>query len=62
VTSRRRSSTATAPDGIVEAIEKPDATFCVGVQWHPENFWTTGEFAGLFRGLVKVAGRVQRPR
>jgi putative glutamine amidotransferase len=46
---------ATAPDGIVEAIEKPDATFCVGVQWHPENFWSTGEFAGLFRGLIAAA-------
>jgi putative glutamine amidotransferase len=51
---------ATAPDGIVEAIEKPDAAFCVGVQWHPENFWSTGEFAGLFRGLVEAAA--QRPR
>jgi putative glutamine amidotransferase len=55
-------ASATAPDGIIEAIEKPGATLCVGVQWHPENFWTTGEFAGLFRGLVKVAGRAQRPR
>ena len=34
---------ATAPDGIIEAIEKPDATFCVGVQWHPENFWRSGQ-------------------
>ena len=47
---------ATAPDGIVEAIEKPGATFCVGVQWHPENFFATGEFDGLFRGLVEAAG------
>jgi putative glutamine amidotransferase len=46
---------AMAPDGVVEAIEKPGATFCVGVQWHPENFWQTGEFDGLFRGLVQAA-------
>jgi putative glutamine amidotransferase len=46
---------ATAPDGIVEAIEKPGATFCVGVQWHPENFWQTGEFSQLFAGLVRAA-------
>jgi putative glutamine amidotransferase len=46
---------ATAPDGIVEAIEKPDAAFCVAVQWHPENFWATGRFAGLFTGLVRAA-------
>ena len=44
--------TATAPDGIVEAIERPDSKFCVGVQWHPENFWRTGEFRSLFEGFV----------
>jgi putative glutamine amidotransferase len=43
---------ATAPDGIIEAIERPDARFCVGVQWHPENFWRTGEFRPLFEGFV----------
>ena len=48
---------ATAPDGIVEAIEKPGAAFCVAVQWHPENFWTTGRFAGLFTGLVRAAAQ-----
>jgi putative glutamine amidotransferase len=46
---------AAAPDGVIEAIEKPDASFCVGVQWHPENFWRTGQFAGLFEGLVRAA-------
>jgi putative glutamine amidotransferase len=46
---------ATAPDGVVEAIEKPGARFCVGVQWHPENFWRTGQFSTLFDGLVEAA-------
>jgi putative glutamine amidotransferase len=46
---------ATSPDGIVEAIERPDAAFCVGVQWHPENFWKTGEFAPLFEAFVRAA-------
>jgi putative glutamine amidotransferase len=46
---------ATAPDGIVEAIERPGARFCVGVQWHPENFWRTGEFRSLFEEFVKAA-------
>jgi putative glutamine amidotransferase len=27
---------AHAPDGIIEAIEFPQQTFCIGVQWHPE--------------------------
>ena len=28
---------ALSEDGIVEALEKPDAHFCLGVQWHPER-------------------------
>ncbi len=28
---------ASAPDGVVEAIEAKDANFVLGVQWHPEN-------------------------
>ena len=48
---------ATAPDGIVEAIERPGARFCVAVQWHPENFWRTGEFRSLFEEFVKAAER-----
>lgn len=46
--------TATAPDGIVEAVEKPDARFCVAVEWHPENFVETGEFLPLFEALVRA--------
>ena len=45
---------ATAPDGVIEAIEKPNARFCVGVQWHPENFWRTGEFRSLFESFVEA--------
>lgn len=48
-------TSAVSPDGVVEAIEKPDAAFCVGVQWHPENFWATGEFKGLFDAFVAAA-------
>ena len=49
--------TATAPDGVIEAMEKPDAPFCIAVQWHPENFWRTGEFRELFEGLVQAANK-----
>jgi putative glutamine amidotransferase len=48
-------ATATAPDGVIEAIESPGARFCIGVQWHPENFWRTGEFRSLFEALVDAA-------
>jgi putative glutamine amidotransferase len=47
-------ATATAPDGVIEAIEDPRHRFCLGVQWHPENFYRTGEFKPLFDGFVKV--------
>ena len=50
-------ASATAPDGVIEAIEDPAAAFCLGVQWHPENFWRTGEFRPLFEGLLEAASR-----
>jgi len=46
---------ATSSDGIIEGIERPTSAFCIGVQWHPENFWRTGEFDGLFEAFVEAA-------
>ena len=51
---------ATAPDGVIEAIEDPRLRFCVGVQWHPENFWRTGEFRPLFERFLEAGGRSSR--
>jgi putative glutamine amidotransferase len=48
-------ATATAPDGVIEAIEAPAARFCLGVQWHPENFFRTGEFRALFEGFLEAS-------
>ena len=45
---------AKAPDGVIEGIERPESRFCLGVQWHPENFWRTGEFQGLFDALAQA--------
>lgn len=54
---------AVAPDGIIEAVEDPSRRFIVGVQWHPESFWKTGEFACLFQALVTAATPAQhRPQ
>jgi putative glutamine amidotransferase len=47
--------TATAPDGVIEAIECPGRPFSLAVQWHPENFWRTGEFRPLFEAFVEAA-------
>jgi putative glutamine amidotransferase len=48
---------ATAPDGVIEAIERPGSRFCLAVQWHPENFWRTGEFRTLFEEFVRACER-----
>ncbi len=50
-------SSATAPDGVIEAIEDPKAAFCLGVQWHPENFFRTGEFRPLFEGFLEATSK-----
>jgi putative glutamine amidotransferase len=53
---------ATAPDGVIEAIEDPSAPFCLAVQWHPENFWRTGEFRPLFETFVEAAQMSENPQ
>lgn len=30
---------ARSVDGLIEAIEIPDKTFAIGLQWHQEEFW-----------------------
>jgi putative glutamine amidotransferase len=45
------TATAWAPDGTLEAIERPGRWFCVGIQWHPE----VGRDHGLFEALVAAA-------
>ena len=49
---------ATAPDGIIEALEKPAARFCCGVQFHPERMLdTVPAVRRLFKEFVREAGR-----
>lgn len=48
---------ATAPDGLIEAVEVPDHPFAIGVQWHPE--WLVADnptMARLFQAFVTAAG------
>jgi putative glutamine amidotransferase len=52
----------TAPDGVVEAIEQPGDVFRLAVQWHPENFWRTGEFRPLFEAFVDAARTTKSAR
>ena len=49
---------ALSEDGIVEAIEKPNARFCLGVQWHPE--WLSDAdpaMQGLFDAFVNACSK-----
>jgi putative glutamine amidotransferase len=52
---------ATAPDGVIEAVEDPSRRFYLGVQWHPENFYRTGEFRALFEAFVEAARERAEP-
>ena len=59
---------ATADDGVVEAIERPDRAFVVAIQWHPEiTSYADEQALTLFRALVRQAetfragGRLRRP-
>ncbi len=48
--------TAVAPDGVIEAIEAPDRSFCLGVQWHPEYLCDRDPIQRrLFSALIQAA-------
>jgi putative glutamine amidotransferase len=48
--------TATAPDGVIEAVELDGHPYAMGVQWHPENLVHDDPgMHALFAGLVEAA-------
>lgn len=54
-------ATAVAPDGLVEAIERPGTPFVMAVQWHPEELYRQdGRQAALFRAFVEAAADYRR--
>ncbi len=66
VVSRHHQAVARAGDGwrvaarddqgLIEALERPDHPFALGVQWHPELSADGHPDGRLFRGLVHAAG------
>lgn len=48
---------AREPSDVVQAIEKGDEAFIIGVQWHPEYMPQSQQQQGLFRQLVAVAAQ-----
>ncbi|HME07221.1 MAG TPA: gamma-glutamyl-gamma-aminobutyrate hydrolase family protein [Bryobacteraceae bacterium] len=52
-----RTSATDPMDGTVEAIERPDKAFVLGVQWHPENLvFTQPDQLKLFLRLGEATG------
>lgn len=45
---------ARAADGVIEGIEYPDHSFCLGVQWHPE-FSITGADDAILTAFIAAA-------
>lgn len=45
---------AYSQDGIIEAIEDPNASFVVGVQWHPERDLNSPATKSLFAAFVQA--------
>jgi len=49
---------ATAADGIVEAIERPGDSFLMGLQWHAEGTWIKEEASRkIFADFIDAAGK-----
>ncbi|MFM8185495.1 MAG: gamma-glutamyl-gamma-aminobutyrate hydrolase family protein, partial [Alphaproteobacteria bacterium] len=48
-----------ADDGIIEAFEKPNHPFCIGVQWHPEYQISTSD-QKLYEEFVKQASNYKK--
>jgi putative glutamine amidotransferase len=48
----------TADDGVIEALEDPSLSYCLGVQWHPEADGDSPIIATLVR---EAASRLARP-
>ena len=57
---------ATSPDGVVEALARPEEPFLAAVQWHPENLVAREEQLALFVEFVaaarRSAGELRSPR
>lgn len=53
---------ATAPDGVIEAVESGDGRWLVAVQWHPENLRDDALSLRLFREFVEAVREASRSR
>jgi len=60
---RNLRAVATAPDGVIEAVEDLSERFVVGVQWHPERVFREDTFSkALFSAFVREAEKSKSRR
>lgn len=52
---------AHSPDGVIEGLEAPNMSFCLGVQWHPE-FEITDADTRIFAAFVEAAREYAQKR
>ena len=45
---------ALSPDGVIEALEAPDKTFILGVQWHPEALLASALHNTIFKEFFAI--------
>jgi len=58
---RNLRAVATAPDGVIEAVEDVSGRFVVGVQWHPERGFLDNAFSrALFSAFVREAAMCKK--
>ncbi|MBE6159801.1 MAG: hypothetical protein E7157_02000 [Lactobacillales bacterium] len=48
-------------DGIIEAIENPNSSFCIGVQWHPEKIYDENS-QKLFTYFIEEAKKYRKTK
>lgn len=53
---------ATAPDGVIEAMEDPEYPLFLAVQWHPERLRDEPDHLALFELLVRCAAENRQAR
>lgn len=52
---------AQSDDGLIEAIDYPDMTFCIAVQWHPEMLaGDRSDHASIFSAFIQVTKAYQQ--
>ncbi|MGE5532473.1 MAG: gamma-glutamyl-gamma-aminobutyrate hydrolase family protein, partial [Bacteroidota bacterium] len=55
------TATAHTADGVIEALERPESAFCLGLQFHPELMAPRHHFiAAIFRRFIEAANE-KRP-